>query len=60
MCFHLFMISIYFRFFNQNADDCVFKLDYWKLVTLCGLTEHLKEATSTKAEQYVCEKLHNS
>jgi hypothetical protein len=60
MRLHSFMIFIYFRFFDQNSDDYVFRLEYWKLVFLRNLNEHLREITSTKAEEYVCRKLYNS
>jgi hypothetical protein len=54
------MIYIHFRFFNHNADDYIFKLEYYKLVRLRNLSEHLQETVHTKAEEYVRKRLCNS
>jgi hypothetical protein len=41
-----------YRLSNQNGD-CIFKLDYWKLVDAHHIDTHIKSIMSTNADQYV-------
>jgi hypothetical protein len=53
-CYDFLLIHVFLdRFFNEDADDYIFKLEYWKLCEPSHLEEHLEIVSKTEANQYV-------